>query len=488
MTPDYSEIEEIKAQKVCVLCIDEEYLSKEISKTGIEAQCNYCEHESNVISMEEFSIKVEEAIDTHFVRTPVDPVDYEWVLAKEGKWERHGEPINGVISDYAEISEEIAEDVRKIIDYRTYDYDALKMGEENPFDEDAHYEERGPNDFELQGKWAAFERSIKNESRFFSRFAQNTLDTIFANVKDISSASKVQVYIDIGPETETKRLYRARVFQSEDDLKKTMERPDIHLGPPPSRLAVAGRMNPEGIAVFYGATTAELAIAEVRPPVSSRVVTGEFIIQQPLKLLDVDALSELYVRGSIFDSSYMERLEYAQFFQRLCTRISRPVLPNDEAQEYLVTQAISEYLSEMHEPRLAGIIFESAQMKNNARNIVLFHHAAKVEAIVLPADTELSSSTSSSDEDGPYPNYSVTEEEPHEDDKKRDGDEDADFRFSGLQYDPLISTDYDGRENSLKVNLESISVHHVSGVKYESESFSVSRHRWKRFKKGEEPF
>ena len=37
-------------------------------------------------------------------------------------------------------------------------------------------------------------------------------------------------------------------------------------------------MNAQGIAVFYGAGDVETALAEVRPPVGSRVVTAEFEI------------------------------------------------------------------------------------------------------------------------------------------------------------------------------------------------------------------
>ena len=150
-----------------------------------------------------------------------------------------------------------------------------------------------------------------------------------------------------------------------------------------------------------------------------------------------------------------------------------------------MTQVIAEYLSEMHEPRLDGIMFESAQKKTEARNIVLFHHVAKVEAIKLPHDTKLSSHTQSEDEDGHHPDYTVIEETPHETGKEKD---EEDYLISEPEFDSLIFTGYDPRQDTLKVNLENISVHHVSGIKYEWESFPVSRHRWKRFKKGEEPF
>jgi hypothetical protein len=40
-----------------------------------------------------------------------------------------------------------------------------------------------------------------------------------------------------------------------------MKRPDEEIGPPPPSLAVAGRMNAAGIAVFYGATDPSVALS-----------------------------------------------------------------------------------------------------------------------------------------------------------------------------------------------------------------------------------
>jgi hypothetical protein len=37
-------------------------------------------------------------------------------------------------------------------------------------------------------------------------------------------------------------------------------------------------MNAQGIAVFYGATDASVALAETRPPVGSKVLVGAFEI------------------------------------------------------------------------------------------------------------------------------------------------------------------------------------------------------------------
>jgi RES domain len=148
-----------------------------------------------------------------------------------------------------------------------------------------------------------------------------------------------------------------------------------------------------GISVFYGALAPNVALAEIRPPVGSRVMVGKFDVVRPLKILDVEALRSVLVKGSIFESDHIRRLERAKFLGRLSERITRPVMPNDEPSDYLITQAIADYLAS--QVGLDGILYPSAQVtgaKKN-KNIVLFHSSSRVEPLELPPDTELSART-----------------------------------------------------------------------------------------------
>ena len=104
-------------------------------------------------------------------------------------------------------------------------------------------------------------------------------------------------------------------------------------------------MNAAGIPVFYGALDEDTCVAEVRAPVGSYVVVAKFEVLQPLRLLDFDSLKKVYVEGSHFDPDYAWRLGRASFLERLVREMSRPVMPGDEAFEYLVTQAVAEYLA-----------------------------------------------------------------------------------------------------------------------------------------------
>ena len=76
-----------------------------------------------------------------------------------------------------------------------------------------------------------------------------------------------------------------------------------------------------------------------------------------------------------------DRLERVAFLQTLSERLTRPVMPDDEAFDYLITQAIADFLATQNEPRMDGIIFASAQSRKG-RNVVLFHSAALVAPLL----------------------------------------------------------------------------------------------------------
>jgi len=178
-------------------------------------------------------------------------------------------------------------------------------------------------------------------------------------------------------------VYRARVFQSDDKLEEALCRPDTHLGSPPAFVEAAGRMNARGISVFYGANDPKAAIAEVRPPVGSQVALAQFEIIKPLRLLDLTALTAVNVTGSVFDPRHAGRMERAMSVRSLSTRITRPVMPHDEAFEYLATQAVADFLATESSVSIDRIIFQSVQAAGRVLNVVLFHKAARVEALTF---------------------------------------------------------------------------------------------------------
>jgi hypothetical protein len=236
-------------------------------------------------------------------------------------------------------------------------------------------------------------------------------------------------------------------------------------------------MNARGISVFYGATEASVAISEVRPPVGSKVAVATFSILRHLRLLDLTALEAVHDDGSIFDPSLKGRLERVAFLRSLGNRITRPVMPDDEAFDYLATQAIADFLATENEPLLDGIIFGSVQAENG-RNVVLFHKAALVEAMEFPEGTEVEAQSGYNTEDGWEADYSVSERTPPLVPPAPEDDHLSPFHLPFPT--PLLPEEYETRKEALRVDAASVEVHEVNWVKYHSTPHKVARYRYEK--------
>ena len=480
------EIDKLKRKRICDGCVDEPYLKGLIQTTGKQRKCAYCKVSGPTVTVGDLAERVDGAFDRHFRRTSTEPDGYQWMAMKDPEstydWERDGEPVIWAIVNAAVISEKAATDVQEILSDEYSSAPSDYTGEEEPYDSDSHYEERKVDDDTWQDEWRGFERSLKTESRYFSQTGLAHLKSVFAGLDALKTSTGQALIVDAGPGTPFEAFYRARYFESGPKLEEAMMRPDRNIGPPPTELAAAGRMNARGISVFYGSGNAETARAEIRPPVGSQVIVAKFKVTRPLKVLDLRSFQHVHESGSIFDETTARRMGRAVFLRSLVFKMTMPVMPSDEATSYLPTQAIADFLASSVEPALDGILFPSVQVGGNGLNVVLFHKASRVEAISLPKDTELWGSRGHSSEDGFEVNYTVYEEVP-----KRD---EAEERKSADPWDTINSVlpehDYggDSREVTLAVDLDSVEVHEIRSVSFVADIEPVKRHRMeKRFRK-----
>ena len=363
------------AMFVCHVCIGNHYLSKEVKRGGSWNRCSYCGEMREAQSLNGLANRIHEVLQERFVRSRND------------LWERSGDSIEMVIADIAELDEEIANDVRALLSDR-YGEMAVKDGEDDPYSEDAYYEELQPNDWHLHDTWSAFCSNIRSRERFFSKYAEEALSEIFGDLKNHRTDRDRPVFRETGPDDTDRFIWRARKSQSDDELKAILKSPARETGPPP-RPAQGGRMNAPGIPVFYGAMDEATCVAEARAPVGSKVIVAKFEFVRSVRLLDFDALTEIFVEGSHFDPDYDERAARAKFLRRLVREICLPVMPQDEALEYLPTQVVAEYLANKVDPQLDGIIYRSSQTDGTGRNLVLFNHACGVEPYELPEGVEV---------------------------------------------------------------------------------------------------
>lgn len=458
--------DKLSNRRLCAGCVGEAYLRDEIQRDGEEGVCSYCNQTGKTFPLEYLADRIEAAFERHFHRVPHD-------------FDEDSDDIVDAISLAAQIPYEPAEEIRQILEERNFDPEQDWFGYTAPFARGTKYTDKGADDYELRLRWSAFEKSLKTEARFFSRSAQKTLDEVFQGLGDLRTLDGRPAVIAAGPGKVLATLTRGRVFQSETQLKEALKNPVIEIGPPPSAAATPGRMNARGISVFYGATDTSAALAEIRPPVGSRVVIGRFEIIKPIRLLDVHTLQEIFVRGSLFDSGHVREPERANFLARLSERMTLPVMPDDEPSEYLVTQAIAEYLAA--KARLDGVMYPSAQVGNRNSNVMLFHHCSRVAPNELPKDIKIHVSLPYETEGGFERSYHVSEilplgettPEVQELPRVKDRLELGNFPSSFEAHVP------DDRPATLKLELTSLQVHHVVRVEVIAESNDVSRDRFK---------
>ena len=475
---------DIADRRLCSDCIDETFLSAKVAKEGQDGVCFYCEREGRTFSIGKMADEIEAALEEHFYHTPEEPSEMECVMIKEGDydWEREGDPVADVIGWNAELAEESAEDIRLVLSERHCDGEREQMWEEGPFDQEAHYAGKRVDYGESQASWFHFEQSLKTQARYFNQAVEDILTPIFAGLGEQTTREGQSIIVEAGPETQLTRIYRARVFQSDEKLKEALIRPDKEVGTPPPWAAISGRMNAHGIAVFYGATDPLTALSEVRPPVGSKVVVGSFELIRPVRLLDVEALRSLNVEGSIFDREYLRRKERARFLEWLSHRLTMPVMPEDEPFDYLPTQVIADFLAAEAEPPLDGILYPSVQGSENHLNIVLFHKAACVQELDIPKGTKISASLHWSTEEGLETNYWVSEEVSPEESPTPPAN--AIRWLQPTFMDEPAHEEYDPRGATLRLDTSTLQVHHIKSVTFETEPHTVFRHRSEKRERG----
>ncbi len=269
---------------VCSQCIGDKVLKDLVLSEGKSRQCTFCGVKAKCLPLESVADQVHEVIQENFYLTSSEPEGVDYILAKEGHWQRPGEQVHLVISRIADVNEEIGEAIRDHLSEQFGD-EAVRDGEEDPYGNDACYDEKAIDDWGFQESWDFFKRHIKTRSRFFSQHAQRVLVEIFDGLDSLMTIQGSPVVREIKPTDADPHFYRARVSLSERELTEILGDPVKELGPPPSRSARAGRMNAGGISLFYGAVDDATCIAEVRAPVGSYVVLGRFEILKPLRLL-----------------------------------------------------------------------------------------------------------------------------------------------------------------------------------------------------------
>lgn len=447
-------------KRICAACVSDEYLKSEIAKSPtVDQECDYCRSVSPTIDMGSLVDRCDAVIENFYEVSSLSDVVRIYDRTPEG------EELAEILDQIVGSPEEAVADLVELLTDKWFDFDSqeFRYGEEPWFVEKLKFSEP------LSDAWSKMEQSLRHEARYINPKAAGMLESVFGTVLDDRTGGGNAVVVELGVDYAIDTLYRARVFQTSEAMEAALSHPERHIGPPPSGVGAAGRMNAKGVSVFYGATEKDIAISEVRPPVGCHVVVGAFKLIRTLRLLDLDQLGSITRKStsSPFDPATVSEASRCAFLEILTQKMVMPVMPELEEHGYLITQAIADFLSTHPKLQLDGILFRSAQNtmtspKVVGRNVILFNKASTV----LNADANFGGRTIVNlwefDEDFPMGRLEPeiwTKESPAEE----------------AFFNTPTWTESDSIKPALELDRDSIEIYEIRGVEYRTFKYKVTQ-------------
>ncbi|WP_298150938.1 RES family NAD+ phosphorylase [Flavobacterium sp.] len=375
---------------ICPSCVSDPHIRELVEEESTSDQaCDYCNEPGHTAKIQVLVDRVDTVLDMFYEETSTTRAVLQHGRLPEGN--DHIALIQQMIRCTQSVAEDVGAELEK--SWRSAFYENEKYGSDASF----FFKLRTEKEV-ISHEWKKIEHSIQSTTRFFNPAVKQLLDLIFSGIEEDRDSNERSVIVEAGQGSEIPVLFRARVFQSDDELEDALRHPEQGLGPPPMGIGSAGRMNAQGQPVFYGATAANTAIAEVRPPVGSRVAIGQFKITTPLRLLDLSRLQSVDIskQRSFFDPDIQQVVRRRNFLRVLEDLIALPVMPDRQHTDYLITQAVADYLAANPVLNIDGIIYRSVQTENgqSGRNVVIFQKAARIknsDSVDPTAEIELKS-------------------------------------------------------------------------------------------------
>jgi hypothetical protein len=354
---------------ICYQCFEDSCLRERVQREGVVDECRVCEEEREGISVEQLAEWLEPVMRENLGWGREVP---EFGRSDSISYRRLGDPleywVQTFLGQYFDFQNEIIEAV--------IDTEFIAPGDPDDafWDESMDYEEvrRSGGNFGLA--WRETLMDVRHRRRFFSEQARQFFTELFEGVEQMHLPGKRRSPVVRMLRTGT-RLFRARVVTSPSLRKDMVDDPLKHIGPPPPGIARAGRMNADGISVFYGSLDSATCLAEMRPAIGNEIALIELRTNRSLRILDFSRLetARSNKRLSYFQPDFHQQLERRGFLRTLHALIAQPVTPGHES-DYFITQTMAEFLSHVAKPSFDGIMFKSTQ-RQRGTNIVLFPYA-----------------------------------------------------------------------------------------------------------------
>ena len=198
-------------------------------------------------------------------------------------------------------------------------------------DPEINYKKFTPSDLchsDTLERWRNVRTELKHQNRFFPK-TEFSLDRIEQLL------SHLQVYVsDV-----TLIWYRARIQEGVAPF------PPEEMGAPPRDKATHGRANSAGIPYLYLASDKQTAASEIRPHPGEAVCVAETTVSDTLSLVDLRRPRVTVSPFSLSSENEVARirgdLDFLEFFGE---ELSRPVIPQSAAIEYIPSQYLCEFI------------------------------------------------------------------------------------------------------------------------------------------------
>lgn len=313
---------------VCSECLLDSSLVAAVRAEGGEDPCDYCD-EAPVAPKSSAPVEVilELIVDglRYEYEDPIDQVLYSsadggYQMPSSDTWdllERHAVTDNGALLDdlVSAIQQEVWVDRDP---YAASPKDALRWG------------------------WKAFREFVKHRRRYTFLVRDDsesfgageiTMDAVPAALaRAVDTAGQVRVL------PQGRQWWRVRVHQPGESYSTASE-----IGSPPDRHARDNRMTAKGMGAFYGASTADGALAEVSGYADSNDAgtLGLFELVHDISVVDLTATQQI---PSLFDAEQRHRRAAVSFMHDFVENVRAIADPSDHQNlNYIPTQVIAEF-------------------------------------------------------------------------------------------------------------------------------------------------
>lgn len=235
-------------------------------------------------------------------------------------------------------------------------------------------------------QWRNIAIDLVQGRRFFNERAREFFESLIKEALDAREPGQHDLSAVVLTHPQGTSFYRARIARNIAEAEQFAQHAAKELGAPPKDRTTNSRMSASGVSLLYVSEDTDTCVSEIRPAIGDTIAIGRFVSTTPMRFFDFRALSrELeHQRVSKFDSDFERKMSFRRLLQHVQDEIARPVRVHD--QDYVVTQALAEFIRYHKEEKFDGIAFRSVQ-RSEGINYVIFNKPENRKKLMPPTAT-----------------------------------------------------------------------------------------------------